>query len=202
MGGSSKKSTIGYQYFLGMHLVFCHGPVSRLNQIIVGERVAWSGALEYTGTSEVSINVSAPDLFGGKKKEGGVEGKVDLCFGASGQLPNAYLQNALFFGGVTLPTYVPAFRGVTGFVLNQCYVGAGSPYPKPWWGNFTRFPGEDWYETTSDINSGSANAAHIVRETLLNEDWGLGYPIEAIDDNSFRATALACLLYTSPSPRD
>lgn len=202
MGGSSKKSTVGYQYFLGMQLTFCHGIVSRLNQIIVGERPAWSGALEYTGTSEVSISVNAPDLFGGKKKEGGVQGKVDVCFGAADQQPNAYLQQALFFGGVTIPDYVPAFRGVTSLVLNQCYVAAGSPYPKPWWANLTRFPGEDWYPTTANITTGSgidaadgsANGAHIVRETLLNEDWGLGYPVESIDDDSFRAVALT--LYT------
>jgi hypothetical protein len=190
MGGSSKKSTVGYQYFLGMHLALCHGPISRLNKIIVGERVAYSGAVTYNplipSTTEISINISAPDLFGGKKKEGGVEGKVDVCFGASNQSVNAYLFSKLSVFGL-LP--VPAFRGITCLVLNQCYVAAGSPYPKPWWSSVTRFPGQDWYLAKSDINSGSANGAHIVRETLLNDDWGLGYPVEIIDDDSFKDVA-------------
>ncbi|MES0340692.1 MAG: phage tail protein [Candidatus Humimicrobiaceae bacterium] len=192
MGGSSKKSTVGYKYYLGMHLALCHGPVSRLNQIIVGERVAFSGAVTYNrvsglpADSEKLIPVNAPDLFGGKKKEGGVAGNVDICFGASNQNINAYLSSKLDPFDV-VP--IPAFRGITCLVLNQCYVAAGSPYPKPWWASLTRFPEEDWYEATADIDSGSANGAHIVRETLLNEDWGLGYPVEIIDDVSFKAVA-------------
>jgi hypothetical protein len=188
MGGSSKKSTVGYQYFLGMHLALCHGPVNRLNKILVGERVAYSAPVVYdwdSGTpadSEKTISINAPGLFGGKKKEGGIQGTVDVCFGAPNQEKNSYLAAHLIFD-------LPAFRGITCLVLNQCYVAAGSPYPKPWWASVTRFPGQDWYEEKADINSGSANGAHIVRETLLNDDWGLGYPVEIIDDDSFKDVA-------------
>ncbi|EKF9276366.1 hypothetical protein O1B68_002107 [Vibrio cholerae] len=45
MGGSSKKQTVGYRYYLGMHLAMCHGPVDAVTEIQVADRQAWSGSL-------------------------------------------------------------------------------------------------------------------------------------------------------------
>ena len=36
--GGSKTVTIGYKYYLGMHMVICHGPVDSVQAIIAGER--------------------------------------------------------------------------------------------------------------------------------------------------------------------
>ena len=35
-GGSDINVTIGYQYYLSMHLALCHGPVDSINQIRAG----------------------------------------------------------------------------------------------------------------------------------------------------------------------
>ena len=175
--GSSKKVTIGYRYFLGMHMVICHGPVDEIQRIDVGERTAWSGSV----TSSGSIYVDKPNLFGGEKKEGGVQGTVDILMGESTQTKNSYLVSKL--GSI-----IPAFRGVVSIVLRQCLVSSMSPYPKAWSFLVKRIPAKNWYSAKADIN-GSANGAHIIWETLTNTDWGMGYASDTIDDTSFRTVA-------------
>lgn len=41
------------------------------------------------------------------------------------------------------------------------------------------------------IGTGDMNPAHIVYQCITNSTWGMGYPISAIDDDSFRAVAEA-----------
>ncbi|HYE35515.1 phage tail protein [Methylocaldum sp.] len=176
MGFGAKKQTVGYKYYIGMHLAVCHGPVDAVTQITVGDRVAWTGNV----TATQDIAVSAEGLFGGEKREGGVSGTVGFKFGDSGQAQDAYLAARL--GG-----NVPAFRGILSFVLKQVYIGT-NPYLKPWAFTVKRLPAAGWYDVKRDI-SGHANAAHIVYECLTNRDWGMGYPASALDDAAFRAAA-------------
>lgn len=174
--GSSKKQTVGYRYYLGMHLAICHGPVDAVTEIQVGERQAWSGNLAAGGR----INLAAPELFGGEKREGGVSGAVDVAFGEATQAPNDYLQ-------AKAGTPQPAYRGILGLILRQVYIAANNPYIKPWAVRVKRCF-RDWYPTKAEIN-GAANPAHILYECLTNAAWGMGYPSASIDDASFRAAA-------------
>lgn len=174
--GSSKKQTVGYRYYLGMHLAICHGPVDAVTEIQVGERQAWSGSLAASGR----INLAAPELFGGEKREGGVLGAVDVAFGEETQTANDYLQ-------AKVGTPQPAYRGILGLILRQVYIAANNPYIKPWAVRVKRcFRG--WYPAKAEIN-GAANPAHILYECLTNAAWGMGYPSASIDDASFRAAA-------------
>jgi hypothetical protein len=176
MGGSSKKVTVGYRYYLGMHLAICHGPVDALTEIQVGERQAWSGNLTASGR----INLNAPELFGGEKREGGVSGAIDVAFGEATQTPNDYLVSK-----IGAPQ--PAYRGVLGLILRQLYIAANNPYIKPWAVRVKRCF-RDWYPAKAEIG-GAANPAHILYECLTNAAWGMGYPSASIDDVSFRAAA-------------
>ena len=90
MGGSSKEVTVGYKYYLGMHMVWCHGPVDKLLRVRADKRDAWEG----TGL-DGSIAINAEDLFGGESREGGVSGTVDLQMGLPSQGRNSYLQSQL-----------------------------------------------------------------------------------------------------------
>lgn len=141
------------------------------------------------GASEQRIYIGAPELFGGEKKEGGIQGKVDICFGADNQEQNDYL---LGRPGMTATT-LPAYRGVVSVIARQCYVCAMSPYPKPWWFRIENIPGKDWYPSKASINPGStgtsANAAHMLRQCILDDEWGMGYPHTSVDDSSFEACA-------------
>lgn len=107
-----KKQTVGYYYFLGMHLAICHGPIDKINAILADEKIAYAG--EWTGGQIIFFNLS---LFGGDEKEGGIAGPFDLDMGGPTQTPNAYLVSKL------APQLVPAFRGVCSVVCRQIYVG-------------------------------------------------------------------------------
>jgi hypothetical protein len=176
-GGKSGSATIGFKYFMGMHMVFCHGPVDFVGPIYAGKRLCHAGR-----SSSGIITIDKPGLFGGEKKEGGIKGPVDVMMGESTQGQNAYLVSKL-------GSSVPGYRGVVSLVANKCMVCAMSPYPKAWAAQVKRIPGQDWYPAKANINSGSANGAHIIRETILNTDWGLGYPSTAIDNTSFTSAA-------------
>lgn len=180
MGSSSKKVTVGYKYRMGLHLIFCHGPIDKVTKIEMDGKTAWSG-----NSTGGSISISAEDLFGGEEKEGGVSGTVDLEMGLTTQPPNSYLQSKL-------GSSIPAFRGVVGMVLRQVYIGM-SPYLRRWdiWGSriHTRQDGiAQWYDAKAEVQ-GDMNAAHIIRECLTDTQWGMGYPETDIDDASFQAAA-------------
>jgi hypothetical protein len=181
--GKSKKVTTGYKYHLGMHLVITHAKSDEADELsvtefIVGERQAWAG----TVSSNSSISVNAPELFGGEKREGGVQGTVDVLLGGPTQVENDYL---VLLNGGTQPSYL----GVLSLVLRQVYMAANNPYIKPWWIRVRRFF-KGWNPTKSEIGSGGANAAHIIYECITNPEWGMGMPASIIiDDASFTAAA-------------
>lgn len=180
MGGSSKKVTVGYKYYLGMHMVLCHGPIDSIDAIEVDGKTAWS-----SGTTGGAITINSPNLFGGESREGGVSGVVDIEMGSQTQGRNAYLQ-------ARLGTNIPAYRGVVGAVLRQVYVGL-NPYLKRWsfWGkriNVRQDGIPQWYLARAAIGN-DMNPAHIIRECLTDPDWGMGYPEADIDNAAFTAAA-------------
>lgn len=143
MGGSSKKVTVGYKYYLGMHMILCHGPIDRVKWFKVDDRIAWQG-----NNRGGSVTVSAEGLFGGESREGGVSGQVDIEMGKPTQGRNSYLLSKV-------SADVPAYRGVVGAVLRHCYLGI-NPYLKKW-----AFRGQrihvrqdgqaQWYDTKAEI---------------------------------------------------
>lgn len=145
MGGSSKKQTVGYKYYLGMHMILCRGPVDKLRQVKVDDRMAWQG--DFVG-GQISINAS--ELFGGESREGGISGAVDFETGHSTQAKNSYLISKL-------GSLIPAFRGVCGVVLRQCYLGM-NPYLKKWSFRVQRVHIRQngiaqWYDAKAEIKS-------------------------------------------------
>ena len=171
---SDKEYTTGYQYFLGMHIKMCHGPITAITGINAGEYSLWRG--NATGNTQIFIN--KPDLFGGKSREGGISGYADIEFGGSDQAANDYL--------ITQLPKVSGNRGVVGIVLRQMYLG-DNPYLKS-----LAIRGKNntslWQSAKSAIGD-DMNPAHIIRECLLNKLWGLGYLSSDLDDESFIAAS-------------
>lgn len=142
--GRSKSVTVGYKYYVGMHMVLTHGPVDKLLRVQVDERTAWQG--EQSGSAQISINNA--DLFGGESREGGISGLMDFEVGSSTQTPNSYLVSKL-------GAYVPGFRGVAGVVLRQMYMGL-NPYLKKWSFRLSRVHTRQkgiaqWYDAKAEI---------------------------------------------------
>lgn len=148
MGGKSKKTTVGYRYYMSLHMAMCYGPVDAMLEIRAGDRTAWKGAV--TGSS--TIGIDARDLFGGDKREGGIVGLLDVMMGESTQAPNTYLANKI---GAGRPAYrglfTTVFRGGSGgaipiggfgsllmqyfgLVINKGggLITSNNPYIKPW----------------------------------------------------------------------
>lgn len=123
MGGKSKKSVTGYRYGMGLHFGICHGPVDYLSEIRVGDRTCYDVTI--TGSQEIYID--EPKLFGGDKREGGIQGYADVLGGAPSQGVNAYLQEK-----IGADARVPAFRGLYALLFKGGMVTANNPYIKPW----------------------------------------------------------------------
>lgn len=81
--GSSKNQTIGFRYYMSLLSGLCRGPIDEMVEIKAGDESAWQGHacsiddLEY---------INAPDLFGGDKKEGGIQGPFKIYLGARDQV--------------------------------------------------------------------------------------------------------------------
>ncbi|HSH42873.1 MAG TPA: vWA domain-containing protein, partial [Arenicellales bacterium] len=156
MGGGKGggKQTVGYKYYLGMHLVLAHGPLDRLLRIRIGGKTAWSGS-----STGGRINIDKPGLFGGESREGGVVGALDYAAGGPDQTANDYLAARLG------STRLPAFRGVAACVLRQMYIGM-NPYLKNWEFRAQRVytqpdGGPQWYEQTAAIGQFSDMALYL-----------------------------------------
>lgn len=116
--GKSKEITVGFKYLLGMHVPLCEAPIDAVLELAFHDRTFWAGR-----KASGRISVNRPELFGGKSREGGVGGYIDVEAGGPSQPVNDYLAGQL--GGL-----VPAFRGVASLVFRQFYIG-NNPYPQP-----------------------------------------------------------------------
>lgn len=122
--GSSKKQTIGYRYYMGLHMGLCHGPVDSILEIRSGDRTAWKGAANASG----QIYIEAPNLFGGDEREGGIQGTLDVMMGEATQPPNDYLAQQQ-------GTPQPAYRGLLSVVFRGPTTSAnraGIEVTAPW----------------------------------------------------------------------
>lgn len=198
------STVVGYKYFLGIHMVFCMGPVDRFTQIDAGDKEAWTGNVTANGHE----NVYTSEIFGGDQREGGLYGTIDFMFGESNQTQNTYL-------GSRITGPMPAFRGVAGLVFRGANSGVGppsaskkyggggkggyvgtTPYVKPWAVTITRLTkgwqgGTPWYPAKLAAGNGM-NPAHIVYECITNTEWGQGSPATLIDEDNFMEFADRC----------
>ena len=186
MGSRSKAQTVGFRYSFDIHFAIGKA-MDELLQIRASGKTAWQGSV----TSNQTITIDAPKLFGGDSGEGGIAGTLDVMFGEENQPVNSRLAAAL--GGL-----VPAFRGFAGGFFSGL-VTSINPYPKPWEILRRRalkgWDGPVWYPETCVISLAAGaikamNPAHILYETYTNREWGRGLDRSLMDDTAFRAAAL------------
>lgn len=187
------SQTIGYQYYMGVHFGLSHGGLDALTKIEIGDKEAWTGSVTANG----SFDINQPKLFGGKKREGGIVGTVDVLLGASTQPANGYLT-------AQIGTPMPAFRDLTTFVFRNTtanaiitgktggYIGTAT-YPKPWAFTGRRIltgwnGGTAWYSAKAAIGT-SMNPAHVLYQCLTDSEWGMGQPTTSLDDTTWMAGA-------------
>lgn len=111
MGGGGKGKT-EYQvaeYYLTLDYGLCHGPLDSINEIWVKEQIVWSG---YIGDNS-TLYLSDKEAFGGKKKEGGVHGSIDVYMGTDTQTMTG--PSAVRYGQTALA--MPGYRGIAHMVF-------------------------------------------------------------------------------------
>jgi len=109
---SSKRVTTGYKYYIGLDLALGLGPNVVLRRIWSGKYTAWQGTI--SGQSNFVIN--APDLYGGDKQQGGLQGNVTFYDGSFSQDRDPYL-------ATYCDANVPRYGGVCHIVFKAFYVG-------------------------------------------------------------------------------
>lgn len=199
----AKKQTIGYKYYFSLHMGLGRGPVNEIAEIRVGDIPAYEFPIVLEDTGQL-VTINKPDLFGGEKKEGGIQGPMYCYNGAADQ----NLQPALASSLGTLPSIaaslggdVPSFRGVVTLWFDGM-VAAMNPYPKEWSFRVRRstagwYNNEPWYPEKALVGlvsqSGKGihamNGAHMLYEINTNPEWGRGMPADLIDENSYIAAA-------------
>lgn len=190
--GSSKKPKVT-RYFMGIHMGLGRGPIDELVEIRVGDRRAWFGSATYSTT----ITINKPDLFGGLKREGGIDGLLRVMMGEPDQQP----EQSPYFRRVLGDSLVPAFRGVCTLVYNGL-VSVSNPYPKPWKFRVRRAlkgwqDDQVWYPDKCRVDLSSSaghaihamNPAHILVQCLTDRSWGRGLPMERLDLDSYTSAA-------------
>lgn len=184
--GSGSSYTVGFRYYFGIHMGLNLGECDEIVEIKVADRTAWSGSI----TTNDSVFINAPELFGGDKAEGGIVGTLDVMMGGPDQPVNPRLEAML--GGL-----VPAFRGKTTLFYDG-QVSAMNPYPKPWSvrrrRNLKGWDGPVWYPEKAVIELAggtikAANPAHIIWQLHTNRRYGMGLPSTRMNADSFAAAA-------------
>ncbi|HEY4713826.1 MAG TPA: phage tail protein, partial [Aquirhabdus sp.] len=178
VGGSSKSQVVGYTYSLGAHFIFSAGEVDFVSAITFRdhETYAWKG----NASSNTTLAINKPDLFGGQASQGGVVGNISLMFGAPSQTPNTYLvglRGAL----------VPAYRNVLGVTWEALNIGA-NPYVPTWGLEYSRIHKRwsldgvntraQWYDVKAAIPFVGTTP---VTEMFSKEHWDYKWYAEPVD---------------------
>ncbi|MBS0212299.1 MAG: hypothetical protein JSR26_03845 [Proteobacteria bacterium] len=190
MGGKKKPPVIGYRYYMGLHMGVTRGPVDELVAIKVGDKQAWSGSVTASG----QISIDQPNLFGGDKGQGGIQGPLNVMMGEATQTAPGWLSK---LHGALLP----GFRKMFTLAFNGM-VCAMNPNPQPWSVRCRRilkgWPNDNpWYPEKALIaltgSDGSAihamNPAHILYQCAVDGGFGRGLDPGYLDDASFRRAA-------------
>lgn len=195
MGGKGKSQTIGYRYFLTVQYGLCRGPVDEIVQIKAADKSAWpfvegGGYYDSSITGDRVTSINAPELFGGEKAEGGIQGSLTVMMGSASQSYPGWFKGLL--GGD-----VPDFRGVVTAVFDGM-VCALNPYPKKWAFRLRRttagWDGPVWQPDLATIwladgQIRAMNPAHILFECITNRAWGRGYDRSRIGEASWFRSA-------------
>ncbi|TBU75188.1 hypothetical protein [Phytopseudomonas daroniae] len=185
MGGSSKPQIVGYQYSFDIHMGLGL-PLDEIVEIRAADKRAWRGSISSNG----QIRINAPELFGGDKSEGGLDGTLDVLFGEESQPVHPRL--AAFLGGI-----VPAFRGIT-TAFYSGLVTSMNPYPKTWeilrrggdrlWRPATAWYPEKQFIWLADNQIKAMNPAHILYLLYTGQNFR-GLPRGRMDEAAWRAAA-------------
>lgn len=160
--GKSKPKIEVTEYFMSEHFGICHAEPDALLALTIKEKSAWAG----TQTSMGAISINQSELFGGIKKEGGLQGTVHYLPGADDQvLPDTLAQKLGRANGASCP----GFRGIASLFFygsggRGFYWTANTPYLPGVWAKLRRIlkrsdGSAQWYPSKALIVSDTGGMA-------------------------------------------
>jgi len=191
--------TVGYNYYMSMHMVLCQGTIDAIHEIRTYDDVV-------INQSALNVNqrvkINQPNLYGGILKEGGVLGHIivlknglesgDLVLrdhivsmfqGANtsegmSKFVTSFAQNQIATSSDFQKDKMPSFRGVTSVFWDNLLYQANSSRPKAWKFKVTRVPYRD----------DSYFGAYAV---ILNKDDQVVSSPYGVSDNSLKLVKLS-----------
>lgn len=176
MGKGSPKIEVT-QYYMSQHFGICSAELDLILAITIKEKTAWEGRQAAGG----AITISQPELYGGLKKEGGVQGTAYYLPGDSSQVLPDNLAVKL---GRANGADCPGFRGLSSLFFygsspDGFYWTANTPYLPGVWVTVQRIFKESsgdpqWYQGKAGIpRPGTGeNVSTPYDSTMLDTDAG------------------------------
>jgi hypothetical protein len=177
--GLFSSTTIGYRYYLRTQLILCHGSIGSTFQLTAGQApddIPVPCDILSVTADKITFRANADNLFGGDKREGGLQGEYRLYRGTQTQSSDVRLSEML---GEAAPEY----RGLC-YVMTSGYMGTTNVLKNL---NFVlhRYPDGLGYGAIG----ADANPAEMIYEAMTNAVWGLARPSYRFDLSSFQAVA-------------
>ncbi|CAA2367797.1 Phage protein [Xylella phage Bacata] len=176
---SSKRIVTGYNYYLGVQLVFAYGPCDEFIELRIDDKVAPISNKTFTG-DVCSFYINAPTIISNDDPPNGVKGNCKLYRGTFEQPPNMYLSEQWDEPEMT------AFRPLLHMVMEKCYLG-NTDTPPPISIITRRCPNQLGLTGGRHNVNGDSNIACAVYEVMTNNMWGMKIPEDKIDVDSFIA---------------
>lgn len=137
MGGKGGQ-TVGYWYKFAILAGLGRGKSNGLLAIEADDKIAWVGDL----SEDTPTKINKPNLFGGEKKEGGIQGAFRLFGGATDQVLPASTTVSVASSGPVKSIVLPNVQSAIGGRVSQLRrvetlwyrgtVSANNYYPKEW----------------------------------------------------------------------
>ena len=178
------SQVVGHQYFIGIDMAICHGPVDALRRIVVDDEdlLPFDTYADGSGDNGEVIRIDEPEFFGGSREGGGIFGDLAFYRGLPNQNPDPYLVSTL--GADATPAYVDLChavwrRGVTliGMLsprLFQLGFIGESPNIRPWFFEVSRWPNGLGIPGDRHKIGEDSNPAAVIHEIWTNTVWGMG----------------------------
>lgn len=173
---SSTRVTVGYKNYMGIDCILCLGPNVTLRKIWADTEKIWEGSL-----SSGDITINLPQLFGGEKEGGGLQGTMTFYNGDFNPPQDPYLVTKI-------GPEVPAYNGFARAVFKSFYIGT-STTPKAFSFELSRFS-SGLHPTYSLMPNGyDVNPMEVIYDAFTQK-WGrFGNLPSELDLDSFLSCA-------------
>lgn len=162
-----KKQTVGFNYYCSFAMVFCLGPVDRIEEVWLNGELFWTGAVTRGATDYADLTV-------------GQFGRLRIYWGTEAQVEDPDLATS----GVVHPAYRGQCYGVfVDWLLGQNKTQCPSVEIR-----IQRTPAVSWMTPAQNIDD-DANPAAVLAEWWASKRFGLGLDEDLLDQGLLNAVA-------------